>query len=167
MRKGQGPGDFGVDIQLLAELATQRMLGRFIGLDFSARKLPLSSEVHVREAPRHDIGRIAVPLAVLEHGHRVDEVVAAAEVGEAADVDRQTPLPGGLDGLRAEVDAPDPRLGPPIGHPPQETVTLVVQSLTSSETQTLEGVPMTRVNRRAIRNAAQAREREGLKRAPR
>ena len=46
-----------------------------------------------------------------------------------------------------------------MGHPPQDTVTLVVQSLTSSETRTLEDVPMTRANRRAIRDAAQARER--------
>ena len=46
-----------------------------------------------------------------------------------------------------------------MGHEPQETVTLVVQSLTSSETRTLEEVPMTRANRQAIRNAAQARER--------
>jgi hypothetical protein len=41
-----------------------------------------------------------------------------------------------------------------MGHPPQDTVTLVVQSLTSSETQTLKDVPMTRANRRAIRDAA-------------
>jgi hypothetical protein len=46
-----------------------------------------------------------------------------------------------------------------MDHPPQDTVTLVVQSLTSSETRTLEDVPMTRANRRAIRDAAQARER--------
>jgi hypothetical protein len=46
-----------------------------------------------------------------------------------------------------------------MGHPPQDTVTLVVQSLTTSETRTLENVPMTRANRRAIRDAAQARER--------
>jgi D-alanyl-D-alanine carboxypeptidase len=56
-----------------------------------------------------------------------------------------------------------------MGHPPQDTVTLVVQSLTSSETRTLEDVPMTRANRRAIRDAAQARERseqpQGMRRA--
>jgi hypothetical protein len=46
-----------------------------------------------------------------------------------------------------------------MGHPPQDTVTLVVQSLTSSETRTLEGVPMTEANRRAIYDAASARER--------
>ncbi len=46
-----------------------------------------------------------------------------------------------------------------MGHPPQDTVTLVVQSLTASETRTLVDVPMTRANRRAIRDAAQARER--------
>jgi hypothetical protein len=45
-----------------------------------------------------------------------------------------------------------------MGHPPQDTVKLVVQSLTSSETQVLEDVPMTEENRRAIRAAAQARE---------
>lgn len=56
-----------------------------------------------------------------------------------------------------------------MGHPPQDTVTLVVQSLTSSETRTLEGVAMTYANRRAIRDAAQARERseqpQGMRRA--
>ena len=46
-----------------------------------------------------------------------------------------------------------------MGHPPQDTVKLVVQSLTSSETRTLEDVPMTEANRQAIRDAAQARER--------
>jgi magnesium-transporting ATPase (P-type) len=46
-----------------------------------------------------------------------------------------------------------------MGHAPQDEVTLVVQSLTSSDTRTLEDVPMTRANRRAIRDAAQARER--------
>jgi hypothetical protein len=46
-----------------------------------------------------------------------------------------------------------------MGHPPGGKVTLVVQSLTSPETQTLEDVPMTYANRRAIREAAQARER--------
>ena len=45
-----------------------------------------------------------------------------------------------------------------MGHPPQDTVTLDVQSLTSQETQTLEDVPMTKANRRAIWDAAQARE---------
>ena len=46
-----------------------------------------------------------------------------------------------------------------MGRPPRDTVTLVVQSLTSSDTtRTLENVPMTRANRRAIRDAAQARE---------
>jgi CubicO group peptidase (beta-lactamase class C family) len=48
-----------------------------------------------------------------------------------------------------------------MGHPPLDTVTLVVRSLTSSETRNLEDVPMTRDNRRAIRDAAQARERSG------
>jgi hypothetical protein len=47
-----------------------------------------------------------------------------------------------------------------MGHPPQDKVTLVVQSLASSQTRTLENVPMTRANRRAIRDAAQARERD-------
>jgi hypothetical protein len=46
-----------------------------------------------------------------------------------------------------------------MGHPPQDKVTLVVQSLTSPETRKLEGVRMTRANRQAIRNAAQARNR--------
>ena len=46
-----------------------------------------------------------------------------------------------------------------MGHPPQDTVTLVVQSLTSLDARTLEDVPMTRANRRAIRDAAQARAR--------
>ena len=46
-----------------------------------------------------------------------------------------------------------------MGHPPQDTVKLVVQPLTTSETRTLEDVPMTRANRQAIRAAAQARER--------
>jgi hypothetical protein len=45
-----------------------------------------------------------------------------------------------------------------MGHPPQDTVTLDVQSLTSQETRTLEDVAMTRANRRAIWDAAQARE---------
>ena len=42
-------------------------------------------------------------------------------------------------------------------HPPQDTVTLVVQSLTSSETWTLEDVPMTEANRLAIKAAADSR----------
>ncbi len=46
-----------------------------------------------------------------------------------------------------------------MGHPPRETVKLVVQSLTSGQTRTLERVPMTRENRQAIRAAAQARAR--------
>ncbi len=45
-----------------------------------------------------------------------------------------------------------------MGHPPQDAVTLVVQSPTSSETRTLENVPMTEANRRTIKAAAQARE---------
>jgi hypothetical protein len=44
-----------------------------------------------------------------------------------------------------------------MGHPPQDTVTLVVQSLTSSETRTLQDVPMTEANRWAIYNAADDR----------
>jgi CubicO group peptidase (beta-lactamase class C family) len=44
-----------------------------------------------------------------------------------------------------------------MGHPPQDNVKLVVQSLTTHETRTLEDVPMTRANRQAIWNAAQAR----------
>ena len=39
------------------------------------------------------------------------------------------------------------------GHPPQDTVRLVVQSLSSTETQVLEGVRMTEANRQAIKNA--------------
>lgn len=46
-----------------------------------------------------------------------------------------------------------------MGHEPGETVRLVVMPEGSQETQTLEGVPMTTANRRAIREAAQARER--------
>jgi|GEM_PF-4474713 len=46
-----------------------------------------------------------------------------------------------------------------MGHPPKDTVTLVVQSLTSPETRTLEDVPMTEANRRAIKRAAMARQR--------
>lgn len=45
-------------------------------------------------------------------------------------------------------------------HPPENSVTLVVQSLATSETLTLEDVPMTSANRRAIRNAAKAGARE-------
>jgi CubicO group peptidase (beta-lactamase class C family) len=45
-----------------------------------------------------------------------------------------------------------------MGHPPRATVALVVQSLESSETLTLDEVPMTEANRRAIRVAGQARE---------
>ena len=41
----------------------------------------------------------------------------------------------------------------PMGHPPQDTVKLVVQSLTSTETQVLEDVPMTEANRQAIKAA--------------
>ena len=44
-----------------------------------------------------------------------------------------------------------------MGHPPQDTVKLVVQSLTSSETQTLDDVAMTVANRHAIKAAAEAR----------
>jgi len=44
-----------------------------------------------------------------------------------------------------------------MGHPPQNTVKLVVRSLTTSETQVLEGIPMTEANRQAIKAAAQAR----------
>jgi hypothetical protein len=40
-----------------------------------------------------------------------------------------------------------------MGHRPQDAVTLVVQSLTSSETRTLVNVPMTTANRQAIRDA--------------
>jgi hypothetical protein len=47
-----------------------------------------------------------------------------------------------------------------MGHPPEKTVTLEVQSLTSSEKQTLKEVRMTYANRGAIRAAAQARERD-------
>ena len=44
-----------------------------------------------------------------------------------------------------------------MGYPPQDTVKLVVQSLTTSETQVLEGIPMTEANRWAIKKAANAR----------
>lgn len=40
-----------------------------------------------------------------------------------------------------------------MGHPPADTVTLVVQSLTSSELQTLKDVPLTEANRHAIKAA--------------
>ncbi|MEX2168374.1 MAG: redoxin family protein [Pirellulales bacterium] len=43
-----------------------------------------------------------------------------------------------------------------MGHPPQDEVTLVVQSLTSSETWVREGVAMTEANRQAIRVSAPA-----------
>jgi hypothetical protein len=46
-----------------------------------------------------------------------------------------------------------------MGHPPKDTVTLVVQSLTSPETRTLNDVPMTWANRQAILDAARVRER--------
>jgi hypothetical protein len=45
-----------------------------------------------------------------------------------------------------------------MGHPPRDKVTLVVQSLTSSQTRTLESVPMTEANRRAIKAAAETRK---------
>ena len=45
-----------------------------------------------------------------------------------------------------------------MGHPPQDKVRLVVQSLTSSETWIREDVPMTEENRRAISAAARTRE---------
>tara|TARA_R110002111_G_scaffold2705_4_gene17930 strand:- start:14000 stop:15142 length:1143 start_codon:yes stop_codon:yes gene_type:complete len=45
-----------------------------------------------------------------------------------------------------------------IGHPPGKTVTLKIQSLTSSETQVRKEVPMTEENRSAIREAARKRE---------
>lgn len=44
-----------------------------------------------------------------------------------------------------------------MGHPPQDTVKLVVQSLSTAETRTLVDVPMTTANRRAIRAAAAER----------
>ncbi|QGQ23778.1 hypothetical protein F1728_14265 [Gimesia benthica] len=47
-----------------------------------------------------------------------------------------------------------------MGHPPEKTVTLEVQSLTSSEKQTLKEVRLTYANRAAIRAAAQARKRD-------
>ncbi|GMV94072.1 MAG: hypothetical protein AMXMBFR82_38500 [Candidatus Hydrogenedentota bacterium] len=45
-----------------------------------------------------------------------------------------------------------------MGHEPDDTVTLVVQTLDTAETRTLEDVPMTYANRKVIRDAAQARE---------
>ena len=45
-----------------------------------------------------------------------------------------------------------------MGHTPQDTVTLVVQSLTSEETQVLEDVPISEENRSAIYAAARKRE---------
>jgi hypothetical protein len=45
-----------------------------------------------------------------------------------------------------------------MGHPPRDTVRLVVQSQMSAEARTLEGVPMTEANRRAIKAAAGTRE---------
>lgn len=47
-----------------------------------------------------------------------------------------------------------------MGHPPEDKVTLLVQSPTSLERWTFKDVPMTKANRRAIRNAAQNRERQ-------
>jgi hypothetical protein len=44
-----------------------------------------------------------------------------------------------------------------MGHSPEDTVKLVVQSLISGETRTLEGVLMTEKNRRAIKAAAGVR----------
>jgi len=45
-----------------------------------------------------------------------------------------------------------------MGHPPQDSVKLVVQSLNTPETQVLEDIPMTEANRWAIKAAALARE---------
>lgn len=45
-----------------------------------------------------------------------------------------------------------------MGHEPGRTVTLVVKTLDTAETRALEDVPMTRANRKAIRDAAEARE---------
>jgi len=50
-----------------------------------------------------------------------------------------------------------------MGHPPQDAVTLVVQSLKSDQTQTLEDVPMTEANRRVIWAAANSRASGGSK----
>jgi len=46
-----------------------------------------------------------------------------------------------------------------MGHPPRDTVKLVVQSLTSTETQVWEDIRMTEANRQAIMATAQARAR--------
>jgi hypothetical protein len=46
-----------------------------------------------------------------------------------------------------------------MGHPPGETVKLVVRPVARSQTLTLEKVPMTTANRKAIYDAARARER--------
>ena len=48
-----------------------------------------------------------------------------------------------------------------MGHPPRDTVTLVVVTLDASEKRILKDAPMTEANRRAIRNAAQAGESDG------
>jgi CubicO group peptidase (beta-lactamase class C family) len=45
-----------------------------------------------------------------------------------------------------------------MDHPPKDKVTLVVQSLTTSETQVRKDIPMTEANRSAIKAAAQTRE---------
>jgi len=45
-----------------------------------------------------------------------------------------------------------------MGHPPQDTATLVVQPLAPSEKRTLKDVPMTAANRWAIKVAADARK---------
>ncbi len=45
-----------------------------------------------------------------------------------------------------------------MGHPPKETVTLVVQPLTSSKTQVLKDVPMTAKNRAELKAAVRVRE---------
>ena len=49
-----------------------------------------------------------------------------------------------------------------MGHAPEDTVSLVLKSVVTGEERTLDAVPMTRANRNAIRNAAQARERASL-----
>jgi CubicO group peptidase (beta-lactamase class C family) len=55
-----------------------------------------------------------------------------------------------------------------MGHPPRDTVQLVVQTLSQPlDTRTLNKVPMTRANRQAIRDAAQAREPGESRRTPR
>ena len=45
-----------------------------------------------------------------------------------------------------------------MGHPPEDSVTLEVQSLVSGRMRTLKDYPMTYANRRTIRNAARERE---------